>query len=98
MNEKTKTAVSVQGSDQAPFVYFDGVVTFGLIGGVVQIELAANCRVPAISGDKEQVISRNVITAHLRGSDDAMASLADAIDKALTMRKSPAKSGSANGG
>ena len=30
------------GRENAPFVYFDGVMTFGMHQGLVQIELAAN--------------------------------------------------------
>jgi hypothetical protein len=66
----------------APFVYFDSVSAFGVVSGIVQLELAANVVVPKSDGDVQLEM---VCTNHLRGSLAAMELLANAIDKALDM-------------
>jgi hypothetical protein len=68
----------------APFVYFDGVPVFGVVNGVVQLELAANVVVPKPDGGVQLEM---VCTIHLRGSLPAMELLSDAIDKALDMAR-----------
>jgi hypothetical protein len=70
-------------SEQAPFIYFDGVTTYGTHNGAIQIELAANTIVPEGKGVKIDVL----ITAHLRCSPVAAAGLRESIDKALEMLK-----------
>ena len=84
MTAKSKTGgikIAPGSSEQAPFIYFDGVVTFGVNGGTIHIELAANTLMP----DGGAVRTDVVITAHLRCSPGAAASLRDSIDKALAM-------------
>ncbi len=68
------------GAENAPFIYFDGVVTFGMNKGAVQIELAANVINPTAEGGTTTGL---VITAHLRCSPAAAMDLKQAIDKAL---------------
>ena len=68
-------------SELAPFIYFDGPATYGINGGVIQIELAANTVMPEGTGTRTNV----VITAHLRCSPGAARGLRDAIDRALAM-------------
>jgi len=68
-------------SELAPFVYFDGVATFGIHNGAIQIELAANTILPEGKGVKIDVM----ITAHLRCSPVAVIGLRDTIDKALAL-------------
>jgi hypothetical protein len=65
----------------APFVYFDGVPTFGIHNGAIQIELAANTLLPEGKGIKIDV----VITAHLRCSPAAAVALRETLDKTLAM-------------
>jgi len=77
--------VTAHGSDQAPFMYFDGVVAFGFIGNVVQIELGAQVSVPVTTNGKAEVRPRTVVVGHLRGTHAVMAALADAIEKALML-------------
>jgi hypothetical protein len=72
----------VPGSaERAPFIYCDGVVTYGISNGVVQLELAANVIVPEGRGVRTDVL----ITAHLRCSPASANGLRDAIEKALAM-------------
>jgi hypothetical protein len=68
-------------SEFAPFIYFDGVPTFGIHNGAIQIELAANTLLPVGKGVKIDV----VITAHLRCSPAAASGLRETIDKALAL-------------
>jgi hypothetical protein len=68
-------------SELAPFVYFDGVPTFGIHNGAIQIELAANTLLPEGKGVKIDVM----ITAHLRCSPAAAIGLRETIDKALAL-------------
>jgi len=65
----------------AQFIYCDGVSTFGIQGGVVQLELAANTSVPDGDGTRNELL----IVGHLRCSVDAAKGIRDAIDKALAM-------------
>ena len=68
-------------SEFAPFVFFDGVPTFGIHNGAIQIELAANTILPEGKGIKVDV----AITAHLRCCPAAATALRQAIDKALAL-------------
>lgn len=85
MSDEPKTGgikVAPSSSEQAPFIYFDGVVTYGVNAGAIQLELAANTLVP----DGPAIRTDVLITAHLRCSPVAAMSLRNSIDKALTMR------------
>jgi hypothetical protein len=68
------------GTEDAPFVYFDGVLAFGIHQGVIQIELAAN--VLNVSG-KDDLKNEVIVTAHLRCSLDAAQNLQREIGNAL---------------
>lgn len=70
------------GAENAPFIYFDGAVTFGMLNGAMQIELAAATIVPAADGQTKTV---HVVTAHLRCSPNAAISLKNAIDSAFLL-------------
>jgi len=83
--EKAVAAVTAHGSDQAPFIYFDGPVAFGFVGNVVQVELGASICLPVTVNGKTEVRNRTVVTAHLRATHAVMAALADAIEKALML-------------
>jgi hypothetical protein len=72
------------GAEYAPFIYFDGVSTFGVNFGAVQIELAANIIVPDPTGPTGTRTDVTV-TAHLRCSPNAAADLKQMIEKALEM-------------
>jgi hypothetical protein len=68
-------------SEQAPFVYCDGVALFGVNSGVIQLELAANTIMPEGTGTRTDVL----ITAHLRCSPNTAIGIRDAITRALEM-------------
>jgi hypothetical protein len=85
ITEKVVPQVTAHGSDDAPFVYFDGPVAFGFVGNVVQIELGASVCVPVTINGKTEVRNRTVVVGHLRASHAVMAALADAIEKALML-------------
>jgi hypothetical protein len=70
------------GSERAPFVYCDGVLAYGISGGLIQIELAANTL--RENGD-DGVRTEVVVTAHLRCSPTAAQGLKRALDEALAM-------------
>jgi hypothetical protein len=71
----------------APFVYFDLVPAFGVVNGVVELELAAQMVVPTADGNAH---AETVCTVHLRGSIAAMEGLSNAIDKAMDMVRAAA--------
>jgi len=73
--------VAAGSSEQAPFVYFDGVVSYGMHAGVLQLELAANTILPEGTGTRTDVL----ITAHLRCSPIAALGLRDTINRMLEM-------------
>jgi hypothetical protein len=68
-------------SRAAPFIYSDGVATFGVQGGVIQIELAANSIVPEGAETRSELL----VVAHLRCGPAAAKAIRDAIDRALEM-------------
>lgn len=83
--EKSAPLVAAHGSDDAPFIYFDGPVAFGFVGNVVQIELGASVCVPVTVNGKTEVRNRTIVVGHLRATHAVMAALADAIEKALML-------------
>lgn len=72
-------------SEVAPFIYCDGVATYGHNSGIIQIELAANTIVP-LGGNGTRVDV--MITGHLRCSVAAAQQLRDSITRALDMSSS----------
>jgi hypothetical protein len=77
---KTSVITIAPGSsEQAPFIFFDGVAAFGVTHGVIQFELGANIIVPVGTDTRTDVL----ITAHLRCSPAAAMGLRQAIDKVL---------------
>jgi hypothetical protein len=79
--ERPGIRIALGSSEVAPFIYFDGVPTFGTHNGAIQIELAANTLLPEGQGVKIDV----VMTAHLRCSPAAAIDLRNTIDRALAM-------------
>jgi len=71
---------TVSGSDTSPVIYFDGVAAIGMIGGVVQIELAMNQLVPLSDG---MVKTRVVSAGHLRLTSGAALALVETIERIL---------------
>lgn len=67
------------GFEQAPFIYFDGISTYGTNKGAIHVELSAGIILPEETGTRVDVL----ITAHLRCSPAAAVALRDAIDRAL---------------
>jgi hypothetical protein len=70
----------------APYVYFDGVVAFGNMGPVVQIEVASRI---LISDTSAAVEKKFVTTGRLRCSAAAAVHLRDAINSALALLEQP---------
>lgn len=70
----------------APIVYFDLAPTYGVMNGVIQVELAGRTLSP---GPGDATIIDFITTGRLRCSPAAAASLRDAIDKALEMLQQP---------
>jgi hypothetical protein len=71
-----------KNDDTAPFVYFDVVPTYGIMGGTIQIELAARTLTPNPNGPP---ITEFVATGRLRCSLAAANQLREAIDKTIKM-------------
>lgn len=69
-----KATPLVTQADQAPFIYFDNVSTFGQLAGIAHIGLVAQVTVPMGEGDHD-VKDRIVQVAHLRCSIPAAAML-----------------------
>ena len=69
-----------------PLIYFDFVPTHGIMGGAVQIELAARTLAPSQAGG---VISETIEVGRLRCSPTAAKFLRDALDAALKMLENP---------
>lgn len=92
---KKKVDITVRnlGRENAPFVYFDGVLSFGMHQGVVQLELAAN--VLDVCGELKNEV---VVTAHLRCSPSAARNLQQELGNALLigMPAAPSTEGKTN--
>jgi hypothetical protein len=74
--------MSVKNLENAPVVYFDNAPAFGVMDGIIQIELAAG----AISvGSGGEAKLEFVSTARIRCSPAAAARLRDTLDKSLQM-------------
>jgi hypothetical protein len=71
---------------EAPFVYFDFVLTHGAMSGAIQIELAARMASPIQGGG---VKMEAVATAHLRCTPAAAIFLRDALDASVKMLEQP---------
>ena len=74
--------------DTAPFVYFDLSPTRGILGGAIQIELAARILNAVPDGGVEIKFT----TGRLRCSPTAAMNLRNAIDAALKMLEQPQQS------
>jgi hypothetical protein len=81
-----KLAVGYVSVPTAPIIYFDFVPTYGVLGGAVQLELAARTMAPLENGG---VSTNKVETGRLRCSPTAAKSLRDALDAALRMLEQP---------
>jgi hypothetical protein len=73
--------ITAGSSELAPFIYTDGVATYGVSHGVVAIELAANAILPEGTGTRTDLY----VVAHLRCSRAAATNLRDTLNKALAM-------------
>ncbi len=79
--------VILKNAAAAPTLFFDGAPVFGVLNGIVEIELASSHLVPHVDGN----VTRDIAcVAHLRCSIAAAESLVDAIDKALGMARTMA--------
>lgn len=75
----------VVGNAAAPFIYFDGSPTYGVMHGAINVELIARTIVPGHLVTSSEL----VVTAHLRCSPIAARELRDTLDKALFMLERP---------
>jgi hypothetical protein len=73
--------IATSSNEMAPFIYFDGVATYGVNAGTVQLELTANTIMPEGTGTRTDVL----VTAHLRCSPTAAMALRDVINRTLEM-------------
>jgi hypothetical protein len=74
--------VVIKNTAAAPFVYFDGVPSCGMLAGTIELELAARVVVPQLDGN---VSVDAICVAHLRCSATAASMLRDSIERALDM-------------
>ena len=72
----------------APVIFCDGAPAFGVLDGVVEVELSARCLNPKPDGS---VACDLVCVAHLRMGLNAASNLRDALAKALDMSTAQAK-------
>ena len=80
--------------DTAPFVYFDGATTYGVLSGTVQIELVSRIVRP---GPNSTTSTEFITTGRLRCSPNAAASLREALNKALQSLQQPGQGAAAGG-
>ncbi|HEX4828302.1 MAG TPA: hypothetical protein VFV12_08755 [Xanthobacteraceae bacterium] len=81
---------AVYSNDAAAFVVFDGCHAFGALNGLLQLELYANTQVPMTrqtGSNGNDVRTKPIVIAHLRGTRLAVEQLRAAIDRALEMDK-----------
>jgi hypothetical protein len=74
--------ITVSGTVQAPFIYFDGVAGLGVQAALIQIEVAAGTILPTAAGGTRHEF---VVTGHLRCSLVAALALKEAIERCLAM-------------
>jgi len=92
-NETVATAVVFRNDASAPLIYFDTAPAFGVMGGVIEIELTARTLLPNFSGGP---LSTEIIpTARLRCSPGSAAQLVEALSKALELLKQLQSTGTA---
>lgn len=69
----------------APFIYFDFAAAYGVVNGVIEIELTARCLIPDPS---ERLPTTEIVpVARLRCSVTAMASLQETTTKLTELLK-----------
>jgi hypothetical protein len=73
----------------APIINFDVAPAYGVMGGIVQIELAGRILIPS---NDDSVQARFIAIARLRCSQIAANNLRSAIDAALKMMEQPQQS------
>ena len=84
-----KAELIYENVDTAPFVYFDISPAHGIMGGAIQIELAARI-LNAVSDGSVEI--KFITTGRLRCSPTAALNLRNAIDAALKMLEQPQQS------
>jgi hypothetical protein len=84
--------VILKNAVAAPVLFFDGAPVFGVLNGIVEIELAARYLLPQVDGNVSTDIA---CVAHLRCSLAGAESLVDALDKALDMARNIARTAQA---
>ena len=88
MTEPQDAPLIYKNVDAAPILYFDLVPTHGVLGGAVQIELAARTISPR--GDGVGTIVEFVTVGRLRCTAAAALALRDALNQSLGMLQQPA--------
>jgi hypothetical protein len=74
-----------RSTETAPFIFFDNAPAYGVLGGVIEVELTARTLLPNFSG--AGVGTEIVPAARLRCSASAAAQLIDTLAKAIDMLK-----------
>jgi hypothetical protein len=77
-------------ADTAPFIYFEGVVGFGINNGVIQLEVAANVATPT-----DRAV---IVTGHLRCTLPAAMALRQSIDRAVELLKNTSQAAAVDQG
>ena len=85
MPESPPNLPHYRSTEIAPFIFFDNAPAYGVLGGVIEVELTARTLLPNFSG--AGVGTEIVPSARLRCSANAAAQLIDTLTKALDMLK-----------
>ncbi len=86
MTSQAPTKPPFRNSDAAPFIYFDGVATYGVVNGVIHIELVSRVLSPSVG---TPFTTEFVSTGRLRCGPAALAHLRDSINKVCEMLTRP---------
>jgi hypothetical protein len=87
MNKLPPAALPVlKNAGAAPIVFFDGAPMFGVLNGIIEVEVAAQILTVKAGG---QVVGDWTCCAHLRCSPAAAQSLRAALDQALALINTP---------
>jgi hypothetical protein len=82
MADNTNAPGGISYSPHGPFIYFENVMSFGHMNGIIAVTISAACdRI----GPEGSPVPEQVIVASLRGNILAAKALRDALDKALLM-------------
>jgi hypothetical protein len=91
-NPDSPRALPYGYSPHGPFIYFENVLSFGHLPGIITVTGAACDRI----GPEGTLVHEHAVVAYLRCNTPAAVALRDALDKALLLASPPAGEGKAN--